>query len=94
MNLRARIERIESRQSQGTTEILRIDPEAWESMTPEELDAYRARVRDALGNPGAIFIVMMDEGDTNDPLAELLGKDDPALKSRRRKARISRSYGL
>ena len=92
--LKSRIERIEGSRNRGKREIVRVDPEAWEAMSPEELERHRADVRRAMSNPAAVLIVMADEGDP-DPLAELLGPDDPAvIRNRGPGVTIARSYGM
>ena len=93
MNLRTRLDGIEGRRNRGTREVIRIDPEAWPRMAADELADHKANIRRALANPAAILIILADEGDP-DPLAALLGSDDPALiRHRGQDVRITRSYG-
>lgn len=94
MTLRNRLDRLENMTGAGLPELVRVDREGWESMTPGELEAHRAQVRRVAMNPRGVLIILQDEGDP-DPLAELLGPDDPAVTRHRGPGvTIARSYGL
>ena len=94
MTLRNRLDRLESMTGAGLPEVVRIDREDWDGMTPEELEAHRAHVRRVAMSPRGILVCLQDE-DSPDVLAELLGPDDPAITRHRGPGvTIARSYGM
>lgn len=105
MTLINRVARLEGMTGPGLLEVVRIDPDEWEAMSPEELNAFRAHVRRVSESPRGFLICVRRVGvnpsgipdclqDSPDPLAALLGPDDPAvIRHRGRGVQIARSYG-
>jgi hypothetical protein len=92
MSLKSRLDHIEL--SRHVEEMALLTPKYWPMKTPEEMAALRAHVRRVAMNPRGILVCRPSEA-CPDPLAALLGPDDPAtLRHRGPGVTIARSYGV
>lgn len=95
MSIRRRIDRLTmGRMLAGAVpETILVNP-PYEQLSGPELEAHRAAVRRVAANPRGYLIIFRGD-DGADPLAELLGPDDPVVTRQRGPGiRIERSYGM
>lgn len=93
-NIGQRLARIEL--GRHAEELIVVNPRSFEDepLTAEALELHRLEVLRIARNPRGILITFMDEGDSGDPLRELLGDKDYATIQRHATTTIKRSYGL